>query len=142
MAEAGGEWTVLRQERLVRGWTQQRAVDELKRLAWRRGYGVRLNGLDVGALSRYERGRIRRPRAPLPELFAALYDRPVWVLFPAIGAPRAIGSPRRWSRRARSSRGRRQAGACSDPGGRGATACRASGPPAVAVPARRRERSA
>jgi hypothetical protein len=40
MAEAGGEWTVLRQERLVRGWTQQRAVDELKRLAWRRGYGV------------------------------------------------------------------------------------------------------
>jgi transcriptional regulator with XRE-family HTH domain len=92
MAGAGGEGTVLRQERLARGWTQQQAVDELKRLAWRRGYGAHLDGLDVGALSRYERGRIRRPRAPLPGLLAALYDRPVWVLFPAIAAPGGIGS--------------------------------------------------
>lgn len=33
-------------------------------------------------MSRYERGRIRRPRAPLPELFAALYRVPMEELFP------------------------------------------------------------
>jgi hypothetical protein len=32
MAGAGGEVRVLRQERLARGWTQQQAVDELRRL--------------------------------------------------------------------------------------------------------------
>jgi transcriptional regulator with XRE-family HTH domain len=73
----------LQRERYARGWTQQQAIDRLKRLAHERGYGRRFDGLDVPMLSRYEHGRIRRPRAPLPELFAALYDVPAAVLFPS-----------------------------------------------------------
>jgi hypothetical protein len=39
--------------------------------------------LDVNALSRYERGRVGRPRDPLPNLFAALYGQPADLLFPS-----------------------------------------------------------
>jgi hypothetical protein len=75
--------TRLQRERCGRGWTQQEAIDRLKRLAHERGYGRRFDGLDSNALSRYERGCIGRPHAPLPELFAALYKVPVMELFPA-----------------------------------------------------------
>jgi transcriptional regulator with XRE-family HTH domain len=79
--------TRLQCERYARRWTQQEAIDRLKRLAHERGYGQRFDGLDINALSRYEHGRIRRPRAPLPELFAALYGVPAAVLFPAPRRP-------------------------------------------------------
>jgi transcriptional regulator with XRE-family HTH domain len=80
--DCGGFVTRLQRERFARDWTQQEAIDRLKRLAQERGYGQRFDGLDSNTLSRYERGRIRRPRAPLPELFAALYEAPVEELFP------------------------------------------------------------
>jgi transcriptional regulator with XRE-family HTH domain len=76
-------WSRLRHEREIRGWTQQDTIDHLKRLAHECGYGGRFDGLDVNALSRYERGRIGRPRDPLPGLFAALYGQPADVLFPS-----------------------------------------------------------
>ncbi len=79
---SNGFVTRLQRERYARGWTQQQAVDRLKRLAYEQGYGQRLDGLDVQALSRYEHGRIRCPRAPLPALFATLYQVPAAVLFP------------------------------------------------------------
>jgi transcriptional regulator with XRE-family HTH domain len=82
-----GVATRLQHERHARGWTQQQAIDRLKRLAHERGYGQRFDGLDVNTLSRYEHGRIRRPRAPLPELFAALYGVPAAALFPALHRP-------------------------------------------------------
>jgi transcriptional regulator with XRE-family HTH domain len=77
-----GHWSRLRHERKIRGWTQQEVIDHLKRLAHECGYGNRFDGLDVNTLSRYERGRIGRPRDPLPDLFAALYGKPAEVLFP------------------------------------------------------------
>jgi transcriptional regulator with XRE-family HTH domain len=73
----------LQRERYARGWTQQQAIDRLKRLAHERGDGHRFDGLDVNTLSRYEHGRIRRPRAPLRALFAALYEMPAAELFPS-----------------------------------------------------------
>jgi transcriptional regulator with XRE-family HTH domain len=83
--------TRLQRERHARRWTQQEAIDRLKRLAHEQGYGQCFDGLDINALSRYENGHIRRPRAPLPELFAALYGVPAAVLFPAPRQP----TPRR-----------------------------------------------
>jgi transcriptional regulator with XRE-family HTH domain len=74
--------TALQRERCRRGWTQQEAIDRLKRLAYERGHGRRFDGLDVNTLSRYEHGRIRRPHPPLPALFAALYQVPEEELFP------------------------------------------------------------
>jgi transcriptional regulator with XRE-family HTH domain len=85
--DSAGFATRLQRERHARGWTQQQAIDRLKRLAHERGYGQRFDGLDSNTLSRYEHGRIRRPRAPLPELFAALYGVPAAVLFPAPHQP-------------------------------------------------------
>jgi transcriptional regulator with XRE-family HTH domain len=82
LGDCGGFLTRLQRERHARDWTQQEAIDRLKRLAHERGYGQRFDGLDSNTLSRYERGRIRRPRAPLPELFAALYEVSVEELFP------------------------------------------------------------
>ncbi len=86
-ASSDGLVTRLQRERYLREWTQQEAVDRLKRLAWEQGYGQRFDGLDINALSRYEHGHIRRPRKPLPELFAALYGVPAAVLFPALRRP-------------------------------------------------------
>jgi transcriptional regulator with XRE-family HTH domain len=86
--------TVLQRERCRRGWTQQEAIDRLKRLAYEQGHGRRFDGLDVNTLSRYEHGRIRRPRPPLPALFAALYQVPVEELFPSVARPVAR-QPRR-----------------------------------------------
>jgi transcriptional regulator with XRE-family HTH domain len=80
--------TALQRERHRRGWTQQQAIDRLKRLAYEQGHGRRFDGLDGNTLSRYERGRIRRPRPPLPALFAALYQVPVGELFPLIARQR------------------------------------------------------
>jgi transcriptional regulator with XRE-family HTH domain len=80
--ESDGFVTRLQRERSVRGWTQQEAIDRLKRLAYEHGEDHRFDGLDMNTLSRYERGRIRRPRAPLPALFAALYQVPAAELFP------------------------------------------------------------
>jgi transcriptional regulator with XRE-family HTH domain len=80
--DGGGFITRLQRERYARGWTQQEAIDRLKRLAYERGYGRRFDGLDSNTMSRYERGCIRRPRAPVPELFAVLYEVPVEELFP------------------------------------------------------------
>jgi len=86
-SDSPGFVTRLQRERYLREWTQQQAVDRLKRLAWEQGYGQRFDGLDINTLSRYEHGHIRRPRAPLPELFAALYGVPAAVLFPALHRP-------------------------------------------------------
>lgn len=58
-----------------------------QRLAHEHGYGTRLDGLDANTISRYEHGRVCRPRPPVPELFAALYQHPVPVLFPAFTRP-------------------------------------------------------
>jgi transcriptional regulator with XRE-family HTH domain len=110
---AGGDrqrrgMTRLQRERHRRGWTQQEAIDRLKRLAHARGHGDRLDGLDTNTLSRYEHGRIRRPRPPLPELFATLYQVPVEALFPSHPAAVTADRPgtllavlmgeRRWTR--------------------------------------------
>jgi transcriptional regulator with XRE-family HTH domain len=81
--ESDGFVTRLQRERCVRGWTQQEAIDRLKRLAYEHGDGHRFDGLDMNTLSRYEHGRIRRPRAPLRALFAALYQVPAAELFPS-----------------------------------------------------------
>ena len=91
-----GVVTRLQRERHARGWSQQQVIDRLKRLAYERGYGQRFDGLEVNTLSRYEHGRIRRPRAPLPELFAALYKVPVSELFPA-RRPAATWAPQQRS---------------------------------------------
>lgn len=93
-----GNWSPLRHEREVRRWTQQRAIDHLKQLAHDCGYGNRFDGLDVNTLSRYERGRIGRPRDPLPDLFAALYGKPTELLFPERRRPQdgtlpPVGTP-------------------------------------------------
>ncbi len=89
--DGAGFATRLQRERYARRWTQQEAIDRLKRLAHEQGYGQCFDGLDINALSRYENGHIRRPRVPLPELFAALYKVPAAVLFPAPRQP----TPRR-----------------------------------------------
>ena len=87
---------------------QQEAIDQLKELAYKRGHGRRCDGLDVNTLSRYEHGRIRRPRPPLPILFAALYQAPVEELFPPGGppAPPATGPGAGANRQQRHTRGR------------------------------------
>lgn len=77
-----GYKTQLQRERKRRGWRQQYVIDALKQLAHDYGYGSTLDGFDVTALSRYENGRLGRPRDPLPELFAKLYSRRVEELFP------------------------------------------------------------
>jgi transcriptional regulator with XRE-family HTH domain len=80
-----GYRTSLQRERKLRGWRQQQVVDDIKRLAYLEGHGSTLDGLDVNALSRLENGRIHRPRDPLPELFAKLYEKPIEMLFPTSG---------------------------------------------------------
>jgi transcriptional regulator with XRE-family HTH domain len=88
-----GYRTPLQRERKLRGWKQQRVIDDVKQLAHDEGYGNSLDGLDVNALSRLENGRIHRPRDPLPELFATLYGKSAEMLFPAGGElvePRAL----------------------------------------------------
>jgi hypothetical protein len=73
--------TPLQRERRRRGWTLARVVDELNQLAATLGYGEL--GIDTNAVSRYERGVIRFPRQPYPELFAVLYGQAVddlWLL--------------------------------------------------------------
>src|SRR6266508_5208688 len=77
-----GYKTQLQRERKRRGWRQQYVIDALKQLAHDHGYGSTLDGFDVTALSRYENGRLGRPRDPLPEVFAKLYGKPVEELFP------------------------------------------------------------
>ncbi len=77
-----GYKTQLQRERKLRGWKQQRVVDDLKRIAHDLGYRNMLDGFDVTALSRYENGRLGRPRDPLPEVFAKLYGKRVEELFP------------------------------------------------------------
>jgi hypothetical protein len=78
-----GFLTRLQRERCASDWTQQEAIDRLKRLAHERGYGQRFDGLKVSTLSRYEHGSIHRPQAALPALFAALYQALAEALFPA-----------------------------------------------------------
>jgi transcriptional regulator with XRE-family HTH domain len=80
--KSDGFATRLQRERCVRGWTQQEPIDRLKRLAFEQGDGHRFDGLDSNTLSHYEHGHIRRPRAPLRALFAALYEVRVAELFP------------------------------------------------------------
>jgi hypothetical protein len=82
----GGFKTPLQRERKLRRWKQQQVIDRIKQLAHERGYRNTLDGFEVNALSRLENGRIGRPRDPLPELFAGLYDLPEEVLFPTHGS--------------------------------------------------------
>ncbi len=71
----------LQRERWRRlGLTQQQVVDGLKELAWRLGHGEL--GIDPNAVSRHERGVIRCPRWPLPQLYAAFYETTVEALWP------------------------------------------------------------
>ena len=74
--------TPLQRERAARGpsWTQSRVAEELTDLAWQLGHGE--VGIDANAVSRHERGVIKRPRAPLPELYAALYKTTIDTLWP------------------------------------------------------------
>jgi len=74
--------TPLQRARAARGpiWTQARVAEELRDLAWQLGHGE--VGIDANAVSRHERGIIKRPRAPLPELYAALYETSVEALWP------------------------------------------------------------
>ena len=69
--------TPLQRERQRRGWTLEYVADELRRLGW--------NSADPNAVSRHERGIIRRPRAPVPDLYARLYGKPVAALWPEDG---------------------------------------------------------
>jgi transcriptional regulator with XRE-family HTH domain len=82
----GGFKTPLQRERKLRRWKQQQVIDRIKQLAHERGYRNTLDGFEVNALSRLENGRIGRPRDPLPELFARLYELPEEVLFPIHGS--------------------------------------------------------
>ncbi len=77
-----GYRTPLQRERKRRGWRQQYVIDALKQLTHDQGYGNTLDGFDVTSLSRYENGRLGRPRDPLPELFAKLYGKRAEELFP------------------------------------------------------------
>jgi hypothetical protein len=71
----------LQRERWRRPWlTQQQVGDGLKELAWRLGHGEL--GIDPNAVSRHERGVVRCPRWPLPELYAAFYETTVEALWP------------------------------------------------------------
>jgi hypothetical protein len=72
--------TPLQRARGARGWSQARVADELRDLAWQLGHGEL--GIDANSVSRHERGVIRRPRDPLPELYARLYETPVEALWP------------------------------------------------------------
>jgi transcriptional regulator with XRE-family HTH domain len=69
--------TPLQRERQRRGWTLEYVAEELRRLGWK--------GADPNAVSRHERGVIRRPRAPVPDLYAKLYGKPVAALWPDHG---------------------------------------------------------
>jgi hypothetical protein len=72
--------TPLQRERHLRGWSLEDVVDGLQQLAAKHGYGEL--GVDANAVSRHERGVIKRPRAPLPELYCRLYRRPERLLWP------------------------------------------------------------
>jgi hypothetical protein len=86
--------TALRRARTARGWTQQRVADELRDLAWRAGHGEL--GIDANAVSRHERGVIGRPRDPLPELYAHLYESTVAALWPGqVGSEQEVRVERR-----------------------------------------------
>src|SRR6266545_3531656 len=83
----------LQRERWRRlGLTQQQVVDGLKELAWRLGHGEL--GIDPNAVSRHERGVIRCPRWPLPQLYAAFYETTVEALWPGgtVGGAGALGT--------------------------------------------------
>ena len=69
--------TPLQRERQRRGWTLEYVAEELRRLGWK--------SADANAVSRHERGIIRRPRAPVPDLYARLYGKPVAALWPDEG---------------------------------------------------------
>lgn len=70
----------LQRERRRRGLTQAQVVVGLNDLAWRLGYSEL--GIDANAISRHERGVIKRPRDPVPELYARFYGVPVDALWP------------------------------------------------------------
>jgi tetratricopeptide (TPR) repeat protein len=70
----------LQRQRRRRDWTQAQVVDRLRQLAWQFGYGEL--GIDANAVSRHERGVIRKPRSPLPDLYAELYQTTVEALWP------------------------------------------------------------
>jgi transcriptional regulator with XRE-family HTH domain len=69
--------TPLQRERQRRGWTLEYVAEELRRLGWK--------SADPNAVSRHERGVISRPRAPVPDLYAKLYGKPVAALWPDHG---------------------------------------------------------
>ena len=87
--QRSSEPTPLQRERSRRSWTQADVVDRLNALADKLGLGEL--GIDANAVSRHERGVIRRPRPPLSELYARLYGRPVQALWPDTGS--AIWEP-------------------------------------------------
>src|SRR5215216_2352558 len=70
----GPDRTPLQRERQRRGWTLEYVAEELRRLGWK--------SADPNAVSRHERGVISRPRAPVPDLYAKLYGKPVAALWP------------------------------------------------------------
>jgi hypothetical protein len=78
----------LQHQRRRRGWTQAQVVAGLSDLAWALGHGEL--GVDANAVSRHERGIVKRPRDPLPELYARLYGVPVDTLWPLSGLPEVL----------------------------------------------------
>jgi hypothetical protein len=69
--------TPLQRERQRRGWTLEYVAEELRRLGWK--------SADPNAVSRHERSVIKRPRPPVPDLYAKLYGKPVAALWPDDG---------------------------------------------------------
>jgi transcriptional regulator with XRE-family HTH domain len=73
--------TPLQRERRLRGWSQAEVADRLGNVVGpERGHPSL--GIDANAVSRHERGLIAFPRAPYPELYAALYGTTIEALWP------------------------------------------------------------
>jgi hypothetical protein len=76
------EGTPLQQHRRARNWTQAEVADQLCNVVGPAN-GYPNLGIDANAVSRHERGIIGMPRAPYPQLYAALYRTSVGTLWPA-----------------------------------------------------------
>lgn len=70
----------LRQQRLKRGWTQDKTARELQKAC--RQHKLGSCAADAADVGRWERNETVFPHEPVPEAFSLLYDVPVEVLWP------------------------------------------------------------